>query len=113
MELAGFAVPQRRYSISNHLVVLTGPDVVVHHDADELLGMPDGLYRVLTPGEQEAMVATQTKQGMIQEQEPATPPDMPDAPDAPVEEEAPTTTPALLEVAPAEKPVAKKATGGA
>jgi hypothetical protein len=62
------SVHEHHYVIQAHLVVLDGsPDEVLRRDAEELLGLPGGLYRLPTPGEQEAWMTTQRNKGMIQE----------------------------------------------
>lgn len=59
---------ERHYPIMNHHVILDGyPDAVLRHDADTLLSMPSGLYRMPTPGEQDRFMQTQRSKGMIQE----------------------------------------------
>lgn len=63
--------PERHYRIADHLLVLSGTDALVHHDADELLAMPDGLYRMLTPTEQDALVQVQQTASSVQETAPA------------------------------------------
>lgn len=65
--IEGLPVPQRRYDIRNYQVVLDGgfADVIVHHDADELLKNP--LYRMPTPAEQEQMAGRPFKVGELQE----------------------------------------------
>jgi hypothetical protein len=46
-------VAERRYTIKDGEVTLSGyPDIVLSHDAAELLAMPDGLYRMPTLHEQ-------------------------------------------------------------
>ncbi len=61
--------PERRYEIVNGMVILDGyPDVVLHHDADELLRNP--LYRMLTPGEQDALAAKEQADSSVAESVP-------------------------------------------
>jgi hypothetical protein len=54
----GLPQPERHYRIDSNLITLDGyPDTVLRHDMLELLSMPDGLYRMLTPQEQSAQAA--------------------------------------------------------
>lgn len=66
--VAGLLVPERRYQITNHLVILEGfSEVVLHHDADQLLAQDDGLFRMLTPAEQDAITDQQRATASVQE----------------------------------------------
>ncbi|GHO99545.1 hypothetical protein KSF_095930 [Reticulibacter mediterranei] len=61
-------MPTRFYVVENHQVILDGfSDDVLRHDADELLGIPGGPYRMPTPAEQEQFARAQQAKGMIQE----------------------------------------------
>jgi hypothetical protein len=61
-------LPTRFYAVENHHVILDGlPDDVLRHDADELLAIPSGPYRMPTPAEQEQFACAQQAKGMIQE----------------------------------------------
>lgn len=63
----GEEVPDRWYTVENHRVVLSGwPDVVLHHDATELLRNP--IFRMPTPAEQEAMFQEAQQASMAQEE---------------------------------------------
>ena len=53
--IEGLPVDERRYEIVNGTVTIAGEDAIVHHDVEELLAVPGGLYRMLTPAEQETM----------------------------------------------------------
>lgn len=58
--IEGIRAPERRYDIKDGKIVLSGFDeVILHHDADELLVNP--MYRMPTPAEQEQMAQAQMK----------------------------------------------------
>jgi hypothetical protein len=65
----GIQFPDRLYKIVNHQVVLEGDDVVIRHDADELLAMGD-LYRLPTPQEQDVMTKAKQDASSVQESAP-------------------------------------------
>lgn len=49
-------IPERRYPIKDHVVTLDKqPEPVLRHDWLALCSMPGGEYRLMTPGEQNAM----------------------------------------------------------
>jgi hypothetical protein len=61
-------IQTRCYVVRDHQVVLDGyPDTALRHDADELLHIPNGPYRMPTPEEQERFVQEIRAKGMIQE----------------------------------------------
>lgn len=79
LTLAGYQVPARHYQIVDSTVILEGySDAVLHHDADELLAVPGGLYRMPTPAEQDAYMQVQQAASMVQEEEIGRPPDEPE-----------------------------------
>ena len=62
--IEGIQVPSRRYAITDNEIRLDGFDeIILQHDAQELLNMPDGLYRMPTPAEQD--VATEVKRASV------------------------------------------------
>lgn len=66
--IEGIDAPRRSYNVVNGKLTLAGQhELVLHHDAQELLALPDGLYRLPTPAEQEAWATEQAKAGQIQE----------------------------------------------
>jgi hypothetical protein len=61
-------IPERRYPIVEHVVTLDGqPEPVLRHDWLALCSMPGGLYRLMTPGEQNAMRSKLEEQTMVEE----------------------------------------------
>lgn len=67
----GLPQPERRYAIVDNLVTLSGyPDAVLRHDMLELLSMPEGLYRMLTPQEQNVLAAQAQAAISVTEQAP-------------------------------------------
>ena len=79
----GLPAPERRYEIAEHQVVLAGyDDYVLHHDADELLAMPNGMYRMPTPAEQDAQAQAQQQASVVQEDAPPADSGQDVAPDA-------------------------------
>lgn len=68
--IGGHLAPERQYHIHNHKVALSGhPDKVLKSDAQELLDMPDELYRMPTPKEQEEWAKAEQETNQIQESE--------------------------------------------
>ncbi len=66
--ISGHQASERRYNIVDHKVVLEGHhDDVLKADAQELLAMPDGLYRMPTAAEQEQWQKETEKAKQIQE----------------------------------------------
>lgn len=64
----GHHAPERRYEIVDHHVTLEGhPDIILHHDADELLAMPDGLYRMPTHKELDAKAKAKREAATVEE----------------------------------------------
>src|SRR5579885_23258 len=64
--IEGIPAPERHYNIQDGKIVLSGfSDVVLHHDAEELLNQ--SLFRMPTPQEQEQMVQQAQQSGTIQE----------------------------------------------
>lgn len=69
--LNGWTAPARLYQIVDSTVVLSGyPDAILHQDADDLLKMPNGLYRMPTPAEQSEMVQASQAAVSVQESMP-------------------------------------------
>ena len=72
--IEGVHAPARRYEIANNQVILDGyDDIVLHHDADALLAMPDGLYRMQTPAEQNEKASSRRKAKTVEESAPLEP----------------------------------------
>lgn len=68
--IGGHLAPERQYHIINHKLTLSGhPDKVLKSDAQELLNMPNGLYRMPTPAEQEQWRREEQEANQIQESE--------------------------------------------
>jgi len=66
--IAGHHVPARRYEIVDHIVTLEGHlPLILHHDAEELLSMPGGFYRMPTPAEQDSQAKSVREAASIQE----------------------------------------------
>lgn len=66
--IEGIHAPARRYEIADHQLVLKGhADIVLHHDAQALLSMPHGLYRLLTAEEQNAVAEAKRKASTVEE----------------------------------------------
>ena len=67
----GILTHERRYAITNHVVVLDShaglSEAVIHHDVAVLLGMPNGFYRLPTPDEQNAMVEEERRAAIVEE----------------------------------------------
>lgn len=64
--IEGIWAPERRYDIQDGKIVLSGFDeVILHHDADELL--KQSLFRMPTPAEQEATTQQAQQSGQILE----------------------------------------------
>jgi hypothetical protein len=64
----GIAVPERSYGIVEHIVVLEGySDAVLQHDYLALLAIPGGIYRPLTPSEQNALRLKQEAAATVEE----------------------------------------------
>lgn len=62
------AVEERRYVIRDHMVILEGyGDTVLRRDAEELLSIPNGFYRMPTPNELDRYHQAERAKGMIQE----------------------------------------------
>lgn len=69
--IEGLPIPERHYDIVNGFVTLVGyNDTVLHHDCEELLAMPNGLYRMPTPAEQEALTQQAQQASTAQENAP-------------------------------------------
>lgn len=68
----GVAASARQYEIVDGLVTLAGEDAIVQHDVDELLAQ--GIYRMLTPQEQEQLAKQQAQSSQLQESAPDVPP---------------------------------------
>lgn len=64
----GLPVDERRYEIVNGFVTIAGEDAIVHHDVEELLAVPGGLYRMPTLAEQEA-IAQEAQQASIAQED--------------------------------------------
>lgn len=69
--IEGLPVDARRYDIAGGMVVIAGDDTIVHHDVDVLLNMPDKLYRMLIPAEQEALAKQAQQASTTQENAPS------------------------------------------
>lgn len=66
--IEGHHAPARRYAIEEYQVVLSGhAPAILHHDADELLAVPGGLYRMPTAKEQERWQRAQRAKTKIEE----------------------------------------------
>ena len=66
--IEGMRAPARRYEIVNNQIILDGyDDIVLHHDADALLAMPDGLYRMQTPAEQNEKASSKRRAKTVEE----------------------------------------------
>ena len=69
--IEGHHAPERRYAIHDHHVTLDGhSDIILHHDAEKLLAMPGGLYRMPTPAEQTSLVEAKHEASTVQEDVP-------------------------------------------
>ncbi len=72
--IEGLPVPERRYDIANGEITLDGyAESVLHHDMLTLLSMPDGLYRPMTPSEQNARTQAARLASTVEEVAPVTP----------------------------------------
>lgn len=61
-------IPERRYSIVDHVVMLDGhPEPVLNHDWLTLASMPDGQYRPMAPSEQNALRKRQERKRTVEE----------------------------------------------
>lgn len=61
-------IPERRYPIVEHVVTLDRqPEPVLRHDWMALCSMPDGEYRLMTPGEQNEHRRKQDQAGIVEE----------------------------------------------
>lgn len=63
----GLPVPARRYMIDNGFITIETNDALARHDIATLLAMPDDLFRLLTPQEQDALVQAQQAQVSVVE----------------------------------------------
>jgi|SRR5581483_2597740 len=64
----GFVVHERRYEIADYEVILDGYDeAVLKHDAQQLLMMPNGLYAMPTPKEQNVKAEAQRQAATVEE----------------------------------------------
>lgn len=111
----GLPAPTRKYLIVDGKITLSGySDAILHHDADELLNMPSGLYRMPTPAEQEQMFQEAQQASMAQESVPADTTEQGAVPDGP--EQAPDGSDNGAQTSPDNQPPAvdnkKKASGG-
>lgn len=80
--IEGHHAPERAYDIVDHTVQLVGyPGPVLHHDADYMLSIPGGVYRLPTPAEQNAQADAQRKAATVEEAVPPAENDTP-SPDA-------------------------------
>jgi hypothetical protein len=69
--IEGVQAAERRYQAVNGEMVLDGyPDVILHHDADYLLSIPGGIYRMPTPEEQDAKAEAARKAATVEESAP-------------------------------------------
>lgn len=67
-QIEGIPAPERRYDIIDGTIKLSGyPDVVIHHDADELLRGHAGIYRMPTPQEQNEMATAEQRKSQAEE----------------------------------------------
>ncbi|HET8911890.1 MAG TPA: hypothetical protein VFN23_10525 [Ktedonobacteraceae bacterium] len=88
----GISAPTRKYLIEGGAITLSGySDAILHHDCEELLHMPSGLYRMPTPAEQEAMLQKTQQASQLQENVSATTTEQGDDSDT---DNAPVTPPA-------------------
>lgn len=79
--IGGMPAPERRYYIADHRIVLGGyAEGIMQHDVAALLAMPDALYRMPTPHEQEVFAKKQAQDNQIEEAEQRE--DTPDIPPA-------------------------------
>src|SRR5690348_16004503 len=70
-EIEGCRAPERRYQISDHVILLAGQeDFILHHDADVLLSMAENFCRMPTPAEQDAFAAQERAASIAQESVP-------------------------------------------
>lgn len=61
-------IPERRYSIVEHVVMLDGqPEPVLNHDWLALASMPGGEYRPMTPSEQNRLRKRKEAQKTVEE----------------------------------------------
>lgn len=61
-------IPERRYLIVEHVVTLDKqPEPVLQHDWLALCSMLGGLYRLMTPGEQNAMNKRMMQESIVEE----------------------------------------------
>lgn len=66
--IGGAPAPERRYYIDDYKIVLDGyAEGIVQHDTSALLAMPNELYRMPTPHEQEVFASKQAQSITIQE----------------------------------------------
>jgi len=64
--IEGIPVPERHYGIIDGMLTLSGfSDVILHHDAEELL--KQSLFRLPTPAEQEKLAKAAREASQIQE----------------------------------------------
>ena len=69
--IEGRHAPERRYEIVDHHVTLEGHlDIILHHDADELLAMPGKMYGMPTPAEMDELAEGARQAAMVQEDAP-------------------------------------------
>ncbi len=66
--IEGVPVPARIYPIADGKLTLSGyADSILQHDLEELLQMPNGLYRLPTPAEQEQFARAREAARQLQE----------------------------------------------
>lgn len=69
--IEGIHAPARSYAVVDGEMLLDGyPDAVLCHDADYLLSIPGGLYRGMTPEEQNAKAQAKRKAATVEESAP-------------------------------------------
>ena len=69
--IAGIHAPARSYAVVDGEMTLDGhPNAVLCHDADYLLSIPGGLYRVMAPEEQNAKAQAKRKAATVEESAP-------------------------------------------